>query len=380
VDFQKVELGLIADDALDLLQLMLDIRTHEASGYLALALSPLIGFVSEESHKYLIKQGLLTDDPALFKSFDLAITKLRALLKLFDDTDGGKEGLVKNLELFQRKSAQWMDVGKKRWQRIVGKSLQPDLGIYFINNELLYPSIVGFSTSGLTRQQIENLKDEDFAGLSQNTFDFSRAVGGFLTKTIGVVGKHIALQSNLEASRLDLKFPITHNDFFSKQIYTEVAKCAQLMKSEDAIVLLYVLSQVNVAHILLPQVLSPQSNLLFRLRFLMAYHATSALAKLPTNTNSGLAALLEAIQSLPDLPNERKVRNVLAHYGFGEGRKFLVTSDSSLDQIVKGFSGQDRSFVENLILQRLALISDWTRANLSKQSLAKFRAILGDHT
>ena len=179
MDLQSIELGLIADDVADLLQLMLAIRTHESSGYLALSLSPLIGFVAEESHKYLNKQGLLTNDSDLFRSFDLSITKLRALLKLFDDTKGGKVGLAETLNLFQRKSRQWMDVDKTKWQRIASKSLQPDLGLYFLDNELLYPSIVGFSTTGLTLQQIEQLSDEDFKLLSESTFDFSQAAGVF---------------------------------------------------------------------------------------------------------------------------------------------------------------------------------------------------------
>lgn len=380
MDLQNIELGLIADDVADLLQLMLAIRTHESSGYLALALSPLIGFVSEESHNYLTKQGLLANNPVLFRSFDLSITKLRALLKLFDDTKGGKEGLAETLNLFQRKSRQWMDVGKTKWQRIAGKSLQPDLGLYFLGSELLYPSVVGFSTTGLTREQIEQLSDEDFTRLSENTFGFSQAAGDFLAQTLGFIENRTGLKHSLDSNELSLANPITHNDFSSGKIYTEVAKRAHLKNVEDAIVFLYVLSQVNVAHILLPQVLSKQSNLLFRLRFLMAYHATAALSKLPYNSSSELTTLSEAIKSLPSLTNERKVRNVLAHYGFGEGQKFIVTSDSPLDQIIQGFSGQDRDSVENLVSQRLKLISEWTQDNLSKQSFAKFRAILGDHT
>jgi len=114
MNIQEVELSLIADDTVDLLQLMLNIRTHKFSGYLALALSPLIGFVSEESHKYLSKQGLLTDDPILFKSFDLAITKLRALLKLFDDTDGRKEGLYKTLDTHICRSRRMCAINQNR--------------------------------------------------------------------------------------------------------------------------------------------------------------------------------------------------------------------------------------------------------------------------
>ena len=225
------------------------------------------------------------------------------------------------------------------------------------------------------------MKAENFSDLSQNSFDFSHAAGEFLIQVIvATIKKHIPLQRNLAPSGLITQFLITHNDFHSSRIYAEVAKLSRLVASEDAIALLYILGQVNVAHILLPQVLSQKSNLLFRLRFLMAYHVINALGKLPTHPDSGIAKSLEAIQSLPTLSNERKIRNILAHYGFGEGRRFLVSDDLPLDQMIEGFSGENRSFVESLVSQRLTIISEWIQANLSKESLKPFRARLGDHT
>lgn len=380
MDHQKAELKLIAENVSDLLQLLLNIRTHESAGYLTLGLSPLVGFVSEESYKYLSKQDLLAGDPLLFKSFGKAIIKLRALLKLFDDNDGGKDGLNQTLQLFQRKSAQWMDVNKSEWQRIFSKSLQPDLGIYFVGKNLFYPSIVGFSTTGLTRQQIEQLEDKDFAGLSQSTFDFSQAAGDYLTKTLAFIQQHVEFENNSRSASTKLLFAITHNDFFSKKIYAEVANRAQLLERDDAIVLLYLLGQVNVAQFLLPQLLPRQSNLLFRLRFLIAYHATTSLFQLQTKERSEFSTVLEALQALPALQNERAVRNVLAHYGFGKGRKYLITNNDPLNQVIEGLSGQDQSCVSDLVTLKLEMISNWAQANFSKDSLTKFRALLGDHT
>ena len=161
---------------------------------------------------------------------------------------------------------------------------------------------------------------------------------------------------------------ITHNDFFSKQIYAEVVKRVGFKQEVDAITLLYIVSQVNVAQLLLPNILQKGSTLLFRLRFLMAYHSCASLEAMQNECGPALKHLLDDIRALGDLPNEKKIRNTTAHYGFGEGRKFITRDTDVLVQIIEGFSGKSMSDVNQLIDKRLALISDWTFLNFSKQS------------
>lgn len=380
---RSLELQIIGQDIYDLCQLMLVIGSHQSAGYLGLILSPLIGFVAEEGNKYFEQQHLLTKPFELFASNKQSITKLRTLLKLFDDTKGGKDGLIQSFEIFRQKTQHWMDANKTEQQRTLGRFIQPDLGIYFLNNDMLYLTAVGFVATGLNQQQVSDLQDEDFANITQNTYQFSELIGQFFNGAFEIIHFHNAAQGihphNIRGVNLDT-FVITHNDFISGELFQGIVQRTGLTSTTVVLVFLYILSQVNVVYKLLPELLLPQSNLLFRLQFLTAYHATAALSNLPAVQSSELAMLIKKLQSLQDLPNRDRVRNTLAHYGFAAGRRYVNDYKDPLNEILIGLSGCNRQDIEEWASERLILINEWSQAIASKQSLSPFRAAFGSHT
>lgn len=381
MDTQRLELRAIADDVIELANLMIVINGSETAGQMALALSSVMAFVAKESYDYLCQRGLLCDQSELFTSFHEAITELRVLLKLCDDRKSGCEGVAETLEMFQRKSAQWMNAHKTWWQRILAPWLQPDLGIFFIDENVLYLSIVSFSASSLARSEVGRLQDSDFARLPQNAFNFGQAIGAFLAQVIDRIARQLPLPAMTASYQLHLNARLTHNDFFANRIAAEVMRRFQLASKPEALLLLFVISQVNLAYLLLPQLLPERSNLLLRIQFVIAYHAMAAIGQLQSLANSpALSRVLAALQSLPAISNEREVRNLLAHYGFGKGKRYISTDQAPLDQMISGLTGQERSAIEQVALLRLAIISNWAQMYVSKPSLAKCRALLGDHT
>ena len=153
---QNIELLLIQRDIDELCSVMLALPNLKLSGYLALALFPAICFVTEESHNYLVSRNIKNVSSTLFDSYTIAIKKSRALLKLFDSTDGGRNGLIQSFNLFQVESSLWMNAGKSGFKGFISKLLQPDIGIYFLGEDPIYMTIVGFSVTGRVKNEIKS--------------------------------------------------------------------------------------------------------------------------------------------------------------------------------------------------------------------------------
>lgn len=380
MNVQNVELGLIRKDIDELRTVLLALKDHELSGYLSLALSPAIGFISEESHKYLLSRNLINDTSKLFTNYKTAVKKSRALLKLFDDTDGGMDGLIELLNLFQNKTTKWMNIGRRGFAGLLfRKLLQPDNGIYFLDEDPIYMSIVGFSAAGKTKQEIATLSEYDFEGFYEQAKSYGIALGEYFVAFDGVMN-YYGISAKPENSReMLLNFKITHNDFQAKKLYQRVALEADTER-RVAPVLLFILCQVNIAYHLLPRLLPVNSNLLSRLQFLTAYHATRSLSEIKFHTNGELVHMISDKTVLFNIPNIRKVRNTLAHYGIGEGKKFISDESDLLNEVIKGFCGLSKTNLLEISNGQLCEISEWTRRKFSKTQLKNIRSLLGDHT
>jgi hypothetical protein len=377
---QNIELILIQKDIDELCSVMLALPNHKLSGYLALALFPTICFVTEESHNYLVSRNIKNDSSTLFDSYTITIKKSRALLKLFDSTDGGRNGLIQSFNLFQEKSSLWMNAGKSGFKGFVSKLLQPDIGIYFLDEYPIYMTIVGFSVTGRVKNELESFDEYDFKNLSQQTKAFGIAIGeyfsafGVLLNLCGISNNHISpitLPSDLN---------ITHNDFHSEKFYKRIASQGNVKETNIAPVLFFIITQVNIAYSLLPRLLMPNSNLLFRIQFLTAYHAISSLLEIQNKIDYEFANSLSCENILTTIPNIKKVRNVLAHYGLGEGKEYTTENSDPLDEVIKKLSGISKNDLSQVANNQLCKISTWSKNKFSKAHLKNMRALLGDHT
>lgn len=379
MDIKNIELGLIRKDIDELRVVLLGLQNHELSGYLSLALSPIIGFVSEESHKYLLSRGLVNKTLALFVNYERAVKKSRALLKLFDDTDGGMDGLVELLNLFQNKTTQLMNVGRHGLTGfIISTWLQPNIGVYFLDEDPIYMSIVGLSSVGKTKQEIESLSGNDFEDFSKQGKAYGIALGEYFA-AIDIVMMHYGISQTEDLRGMPLDFKLTHNDFHARNLYQQIANVADI-ETGVAPALLFILSQVNIAYVLLPRLLPPNSNLLLRLQFLTFYHATRSLSEIKFGPNSELPHLISDKTILTTVPNIEKVRNTMAHYGLGKGKKFINDNSDFFDDVIEGLCGLSKTNLLEISNSHLSKISEWARNKFSKTQLKNVGAFFGDHT
>lgn len=377
---QDIELRLINSDIDELRSVITAGIDHRLSGYLGLVLFPTICFVTEESHNYLASRNIKNNSSSLFGSYKIAIKKSRALLKLFNDTDGGKSGLLKSFNLFQEKSSLWMNAGKSGFKGYISKLLQPDIGIYFLDEDPIYMTIVGFSVTGRVKNEIESLAEDDFESIPQQAKSFGIAIGEYFAAIEGLMSLYGISRNCVFPVTIPSDLNITHNDFYSKKLYKRIASQASLKDTNIAPILFFILTQVNIAYTLIPRLLPSDSNLLVRIQFLTAFHATNSLLEIQNTLDDEFASLFSNENILTKIPNVTKVRNVLAHYGLGEGKKYVVSNSDALDDVIKGLSGMSKLDLAKISINQLHKISTWTQNKYSKTHLKNIRALFGNHT
>jgi hypothetical protein len=316
----------------------------------------------------------------LFDTYKVAIKKSRAIIKLFNDTEGGSGGLIKSLDLFQEKSSLWMNSGKSGLLGSISKSLQPDIGIYFLDGNPIYMTPLGFSAMGKTKNEIESLSEQDFQNIPEQSRAYGEAIGKYFGAITGLMSLYRISSNYKPSTTIPLDLNITHNDFHSVELYKRIISDANLKEANLASVLFLILSQVNIAHLLLPHLFPTDSNLLLRMQFLTAYHAVNSLSEIQNDIDSELARTFSSRNIISVIPNVRKVRNVLAHYGLGEGKKYIGSNPDILNDVIQGLSGMPKSELVGISSAQLREISEWSHNRFSKSKLKDLRALFGDHT
>ena len=377
---RDIELKLLYSDIDELRSIMLALADYRLSGYLTHTLFPTISFVTEESHNYLVSRNIKNDQSPLFNSYKIALKKSRALLKLFDDTDGGKNGLLKSFNLFQEKSLMWMNAGKFGCKGSISRLLQPDIGIYFLDEDPIYMTIVGFSATGKVKNEIKSLEENDFKRIPQQAKYFAIVIGEYFATIENLMVLLGISRSPISSVILPSDINITHNEFHSKKLYKRIVNQASLTESNIAPILFFILNQVNIAYTLLPRLFPSDSNLLLRVQFMTAYHAITSLLEIKNAIDYEFTNLFTNTNILTTIPNVRRVRNVLAHYGLGKGGKYVINASDPLDDVIRGLSGMSKSDLAEASMNQLGDISAWTRDKFSKSHLKNTRALWGNHT
>lgn len=378
---EDVELTLMQRDVDDLVRALVGHRGHPDSGNLVFPTMPLVGLVAEETFGYLSRSTqaavFFNATPRLFERFPKSVTKTRARIKLFDDTDGEMEGLIDLLALAHARSVDWF---RERHPAgllgAIARRLQPDLGVSFVGEDLVATTHTVLPAIGVTAQELRDGTPLDLESLGVRAHSFSVDVGGYLAalaQGFAVLGKPV----NLSPPPLQLDIRVTHNDFSGSKAYELVVNRLRPSEARFAGAIVMVLCHVNSALRLLPRLLHPESALLFRIQFLTAYHARSALALCLPELVSALPTLS---QSELGLLSSKKLRNTCAHYGLRSAAQSATGAADPFGAAVAASAGAAKSDVAAVVHRWLEGTSTAMTARLSKASLSPGRALFGSHS
>lgn len=389
-DVRQAELDLIRRDCADLVEVVRRLQASPELGAAALGLPPYFALVAGESYSYLASPaaGNLrhTVGGALFQQYAASVTKLRARVKLFDDTKGGLEGLVTTLGAARQKSLDWFLFPHTGLRGFFARRLQPDLGVFWVNELPVASTHSALITLGLREGEIAALDlrtIEDEVGAF--AFNWSTAAGEYLAQVSGIMAT-VGYQVDLNVdggSAVDLS--ITHTDHYGKVIYEHLAGSLGVGDELEAAVF-FVLTQVGFVNAVLPQFLPEDSILLLRAQYLTAYHATTALRTLaaldavPASSMLGeLASGLLAGEDSTFLISNRELRNSFAHYALRKSSRFLG-DDDAIESVIEGVSGRSLSEVKSLAQRQLAAISAGFAGVASKPVFWPLRNAFGENT
>lgn len=301
----QYELAMMAADCQELVNLITAMNHFGMAPEAALGQLPVFAWFARESYRKLTSQLGATAvrelGPVLFASYKDAVVKVRARLKLFDDTQGGLDGLLDTFDLARDHTHAWFNKdhnGPLGWLK---RRLQPDLGIYWVGSRPALTTHTAVLMMGLTRERLASMD----SALMRETLDqfgseFSEAIGAYVGQLAGVFEDAGMLVRPRPDDLAPVEVQFTHSDHYSERAYGQIQRGFGFDDPQHALAALFVATQVNYAREVLPSMLRSDGFLLLRARFLCAYHATSALRKLAggaDNTLIGGRVLVDMVQS-----------------------------------------------------------------------------------
>lgn len=336
---RETALELITADTRFFLRLALDPSLEPVRPVAALALMPFLSAFVYESARYI-------QDPSvtyLLASHQSLLSTSRLRMKLLEDRYRSSAEVLANTTELAALVSRWFleSRGRLRW---IKRRFQSDLGLFFINGEIICTTHVGFVNLGLTK---EDLAQGD---LSLDT------LGPHLGDRMVDVGKYVNLLSGLlDIDPTDVPesipsnvSPISYRDIKSRHFYERAAARAAPGNTSIVLLLTSILSQVSTARLLAPKI-DPSNELAeWKIRFISLYHAILSLRRLLDDHRQDLHP--DAIDSFDGLVNDevirqisdyRILRNNLIHYRIDSRVVNRLSRDLPLSGLVEASTGGD---------------------------------------
>jgi hypothetical protein len=359
---ERAELSLIAADARFLRDFVFGSRYERIRDVAILALMPFISAFTFESSEYFKRK-----DPAMVRALEPHGGLLRAsrlCLKLLDDNRKSFDEVLDNASELAAISSGWMMEDHRRLLGPLKRLIQPDLGIYFAQDEAFCTTHVAFLNLGLSKE-----------ALAASALSFAN-LGPYLRDTSEDFGRYVALLlrklgMSTEASESARGVPLSSigfRDLKSKRLYKEMARRAAPNRVPVCLLLTATLSQVNTARLLVPSIAEHNEVAAFKIRFVSLFHAASSLQKLMDQDQDGPLLHPDAARQIdaalrPDpvqnILGNRFLRNNLVHYGVHKSAVSQLSAELPLFGLVDALAkGRSLSTVANDVELGLDHISE----------------------
>ena len=265
----------------------------------------------------MAEEGLLSVEA--LRPHEVLLQASRQRVKLLDDKHRSIDGIMHDARSLTTTTNRWYYEDHQGMLGPIKRLLQRDLGIAYIDGELLSTTDVAYLNMGLTEQTMAN------SGLSL------RNLGAFIHSTAIDLGRYI--RKVLVTLGLDVDSPvqacpraipkIVLRDVKSQRYYRSIADEIAPGHQEVSLILTSILSFANMARHIIPIVAGDNSVAAFKMRFLSLYQVTVALEKLLEEDRrtllfdpqaAGRIRGLGAEESLREISANRSLRNNLVHY------------------------------------------------------------------
>ena len=329
---EQAEKTLIAADMRLWLAVNMNPRFRRVQGVAALALMPFFSAFLLDSYRYLEKKS-----PELAKIIELdkdTLKHSRLRLKPLE-MNGKKFGeILKDTDKLARIHSNSFYESHPRILKPILKFVQKDLGIFFMDDEVISTTHLTLFNLGVTEEMLNDrslsLRDLDsfvlktseaygrytsdlYVALAEEVVDVVREVQSSLTCQVLALGDLFELLASgnyKDDSLVDRSLSAPYRDLNSEPFYEQIAKAQGREQTAVFILLLAALSQINTARVLVPKVSQDIGLAALKVRFLSLYHAADTLRRLSNESEASNLLHPQALNRIRQALKHRSVRRI----------------------------------------------------------------------
>ncbi len=329
---EQAEKTLIAADMRLWLAVNINPRFRRIQGVAALALMPFFSAFLLDSYKYLEKKSpelakTITLDKDILKHSRLRLKPLEMNGKKFGE-------ILKDTNELARIHSNSFYESHPRILKPILKFVQKDLGIFFMDDEVISTTHLTLFNLGVTEEMLNNrspsLRDLDsfvlktseaygrytselYVALAEEVVDVVGEVQSSLTYQMLALGDLFGIVPSgnyKDHSLVDMSLSIPYRDLNMEPFYEQIAKAQGREQTAVFILFLAALSQVNTARVLVPKVSEDMGLAALKVRFLSLYHASDTLRRLSNESEGSNLIHPQALDRIRQALKHRSVRRI----------------------------------------------------------------------
>lgn len=317
----------------------------------SLALMPFLSAFVYESAKYL-----KWTEPAAVRvrePHEEMLLTSRMRVKLLEDKYRSSAEVLENANELVAINSGWFLEDHRGALGPLKRLIQPDMGIFFINDEMICTTHVGFLNLGLTKEALSawSLSLDNLGPYLRDRMVKVGEYVGLLLHNLKVdthVSEHVPEEPLLAVGYRDLK---------SKRFYESVAHRVAPHRTSISILLTQMLSQINTARLVVPGIAEEDNVTFLKIRFVSLYQTALSLWKLLEEERDNFFLDPDAVEQIATMLNADSVRNVsenrslrnnFIHYGVDKRTSSRLSDDPPLFSLVEAHTdGKSLSEVAN---------------------------------
>lgn len=247
----------------------------------------------------------------------------RMRVKLTEDKYRSSAEILENAEELSAVNSGWFMEGHRGLLGPLKRLIQPDLGLLFVEGEVVCTTHVAFLNLDLTK---EALSDASLSldNLGPHLRDTMTDVGEYVGLLLGRLGEDANAPGGAPEAQLE---PMQYRDVKAANFYGSITDRVAPGRNGVGILLTQMLSQVNTARILVPKLAGRHEAAALKIGFVSLFQTALGLQKLLEEERDARFLQRDAVELIGETLTRAEVndvlkgsglRNTLVHYGVGK--------------------------------------------------------------
>lgn len=359
----KFELALLLEDLLFYRDLA-NVANGEGMSIMMFGLFPYISLFTNESYKYLSER--IPDFAQVAKrEHDEIIRSSRTMVKLFDEHLRDMEAIFYSIDWMNRFHNEWFMSDHQGLLAWLKKAIQPDLGLYYYDANLISTTHLAFFNVGLNDKTINALGPNLKTALST----ISRSLGVGFGEYVQLLCTIFGIDTNGVKGKFfngkELITKLSYNDQKAERFYPKIFNENGSIALNFS--LLSFLAAINFVNMPLRELLTSKSPTFLKLKYITLYHLIASLKRLQnyfypkgilTEKSKGYFKEILKDKDIKKILSRDDFRNTLVHYTINDANYSRLSMESKTYGLVEiNFGNLSADNLEEIIDKQLDRVS-----------------------